>query len=48
MPMPGNEVLEQRLRHLEEILDLQSEIGEDTSIVIGKIREVESLLKENQ
>ncbi|MHA2503730.1 MAG: hypothetical protein ACXAE3_12785 [Candidatus Kariarchaeaceae archaeon] len=44
--MTNREVLENRLKQLEEILDLQVELGEDTAIVMEKIREVEVLLKE--
>lgn len=38
-------VLEKRLKYLNEILDLQMELGEDTTSVNEKIREVEQLLK---
>ena len=40
--------LEQRLKNLEEILQFQMELGEDTNIVMDKMREVEQLLKKYQ
>ena len=45
--MSQKEILENRLKQLEEILDLQVEMGEDTAIVMEKIREVEALLRQN-
>jgi len=40
------ERMQKKLKELKSLLDLQIEMGEDTTVVSGKIRELEQVLQD--